>query len=328
MPLLVTLGISLSLCILSAFRDVLSDFWLSDSASALSSSGLFFVFVSVCVFLSFLLILQNKKDRAELKAFFEHPSKIFKIIILNAASFLAYFFYFKSLETNLGSGLISFIDYSLIPVAIAFIAWTFFKEDLKPSFFVTLGFCLVGLAIVLLPRTSDLQFNSQDSWLGIFYIFLSVLGSAWVSNLMKILLVNGSSRAIVLFLRFFLVPIFFGIYLLIFAPQNLDGISDRVLPLIGLGVVGFFVPMYFMTFALQRLSLHSFALMTTLIPVSTVILSVMFGLENLMKFDFLGFIVLIFGILYYELGGSFQLISSFFANLNLSVKTENSKNEV
>jgi drug/metabolite transporter (DMT)-like permease len=158
------------------------------------------------------------------------------------------------------------IDYGAMPVMTLAAAGLALRE--RPTRAQVLGGLLGGIGVVVLCLVPDPQrLGTSSSWaLWLAISFVSPILTAACSAIQKRLLNAGYSPADVLILRFPISAVVFGAWML----AGDHRVESSALPgLIGVTIVGAFVPLWLLCFGLLRRGLSSLAGFLLLIPVFT-----------------------------------------------------------
>jgi drug/metabolite transporter (DMT)-like permease len=279
-------------CALSSARDVISEALFKNNTYNASPVFVLFVYslVTQCVAGAVLLLGQRSQGTEE--SAYGAPY----LLKLNGFTLAAFLFYFLAIDSPVGAAMNSFVDYGSSPTFTAIVGALLAHERLDRIFVVSALVSLAGIIVLSAPRVHIDEF----SWLfavGLVLSLLSSISSAFYRVYFRLLLVRGSSKSAVIFIRMFGLTIVLGVILL-FQPKlfRVDLLTETAL----LGFIGFTLPLFLSLTIIQRLAIRSFAMLFFAMPALTLLFSASLGYAHVFGSDIIAGSLAIFGVILHE----------------------------
>jgi drug/metabolite transporter (DMT)-like permease len=279
-------------CVLSSFRDVLSEALFKNAIYDASPVFLLFVYSSITQLAAAGVMLARKPISTVQWALTSSN----EIVWVNIFTLTAFLFYFLAISSPLGAGLNSFVDYGSGPVFTALIGAMLLHEPIGRTFWLSAVLAVTGIVALNAPRISFDNFSAI--WLlGLGASFLSSASSGFYRVYFKRLLQEGGTKASIIFFRLIATTFFTGIVLLM-RPELFR--SDLLLAVILIGFIGFTVPLFLTLLIIQHVTIRSFSMLLFSIPVMTLLLSASFGYTHIFPSDILAALLVFAGVTFHE----------------------------
>jgi len=286
------------ICFLCAIRDVFSEWFMKNSQESVSPYFTLFIFSAVTVLSCFIYLVFSRNGLRVLnKQVFSQWEHFKNALLVSVYTFLAFLCYFLAISTPLGAGLNSFIDYGTFPLFTAALAVFFLNEKIEKKFYIAALLCISGIALFMWPR---IQLNTSVSavlFIGLFYSLMGAFFSGFFSIYSKRLLNYGLDIIALVFIRLFFSTCALGLFILVKGEQH------SFFVVLSLSVLGFFgatLLLILSTFALKKMKIKSFALVSYSIPILTYLFSWSFGHTTLFWIDIFASTLILSALFYYE----------------------------
>jgi len=188
-------------------------------------------------------------------------------------TFFQPFLYFlcESFGVKLVSSTLSAVIISTIPLFSPFATAYFFKEKITKLNFAGIVVSIVGVAIVIFSRNSDVEIEVNA--IGVLLLFLAVAAGIGYSIVIKKLSGKYNSISIVTYHNiigiFFFAPLFFIFEYDHF--MSVGFVKEAVVPMLELAFFGSSFAFIFFTFSIQKIGVTKSNAFTNAIPVLTAI---------------------------------------------------------
>jgi drug/metabolite transporter (DMT)-like permease len=256
-------------CLLTSLRDVISEDLFKDRLYEASPVFVLFVYSIETQLLAGIALFATR--RRELQNL---TLDVWKDLgWLNFFTLSAFLSYFLAIASPLGASLNSFIDYGIGPIFTAVVAIVVAGERVGSTFVITVAISILGIILLAEPRVQVTGLSL--AWLaGSLFSLLSSLSTAFFRVYFRILLNKGLSKSAMMFLRLIATSSVLGITLAL-KPDlfRLDLLGSAII----LGAVGFTLPLFLVLAILQRIALGNYAMLLFCVPVTTYLLSALFG---------------------------------------------------
>lgn len=277
-------------CLLTAFRDVISENVFKDVHGGTSPQMSLLIFCAITQIGSLVyLLMTGGLSKLWRLIRIDEKNRSFDVLMLNGFTLIGFLTYFLAIATPLGAGLNSFIDYAVNPLFTAIVAAYLVSENLTGLFWGCTAAAIIGLAIFFSPRIS-IDWSASGLWVGLAFCITSAFASGVYRSYNKKLLALGFEKIPILFTRLIFATVALGIYCAYhseFAPMTLS----RVGALTVLGFVGFFLPLALTLYILQKMHVKRFALAMYSIPIMTYGFSYMTGHTQFYSSDLLAMVI-------------------------------------
>jgi chloramphenicol-sensitive protein RarD len=287
-------GAFISFCILSSLRDSVSEALFKNTQFGASPLFVLFIYCVVTEIVAATFLLRQNARLIARGITFENLSS--EIVLLNIFTLAAFLFYFLAISSPLGAALSAFVDYGINPILTAIVGAFFLQKRLNRHFIWSATASISGIVVLGLPRIEVDQVTLP--WLiGLAMVVLSALSAAFFRLYFKILLQQGHSKSVIIFMRLIGLTVFLGIALAV-RPDLFR--SDLILETAAIGLLGFTLPLFLTLNILQRLELSNFAMLLFLYPALTFMISTILGYAQFYITDLIAFTVIGFGVIRYE----------------------------
>jgi drug/metabolite transporter (DMT)-like permease len=283
-------------CVLSSARDVLSEAVFKDETSSASPVFVLFVYSVVTQIVAGAMLLGARAAPEQKPEPKQIDGRGVHFLWLNGFTLAAFLFYFLAINSPLGAAMNSFVDYGSSPIFTAIVGALLAGERLDKAFAASALISFGGIVILSAPRV----YLEQFSWLwmaGFAFALLSSVSSAFYRVYFRLLLVGGTSKSAVIFVRLCGLTLALGAILLI-RPElfRVDLLAETAL----LGLLGFAAPLFLSLTIIQRLTLRSFAMLLFAVPALTFLLSASAGYARFFPSDIVAAALTIFGLVLHE----------------------------
>jgi len=216
-------------------------------------------------------------------------------LLMLLAMFEPFFYYLGEANgINLVSPNIASIIIATIPVFLLIFARILFKEKLSTLNYVGMTISFIGVLIIVFDKTGKIS----SSPTGIMYLFFAVFSAVGYTLLSKKLLDRYDPIVLVGLKNtigwLYFIPVYF-----IFGHSGLETeiFSNKIiLTIIGLGLFGNFLAYYFFNISIKNIGASKSSIFSNLIPVFTILFSIILLNDILPTYKFIGIMLALFGV--------------------------------
>ncbi len=212
------------------------------------------------------------------------------------------FLYFvgENYGLSFASASTSAIIVATIPLFSPFIAWITYRERLRPANFAGLIISFIGLILVVFNNSFELQINL---W-GVLLLFMAVFSALFYMVYLRKLDKKYSPVTIVAYQNFLGVIYFLPLFLFFDYRDIVLTIPESkiLLALLMLGVFSSSLAYVLYVYVVKHIGIIKSSLYTNLIPVFTILFSILLLNEEINNRRMIGMVVVIFGLILSEYG--------------------------